>query len=284
MPLFTSDSNVTISLPPVAFDPSLWSTAAKQLNLKYLAEHPDVAAQLLQSGLSADAAALHILRLECEYRARHKTVMLMAMAKFPDGALTLENFDFSVSSLDESQFRSLAGLTWMQNHVNLLFWGDSGLGKTHLAVALGKIAIAEKGYSVRFIAANELMEMLETARVHGVLTEKLRLLNRNDLIIVDEFGYPLMADHPEYAALFYAFISSRYNKKSTILTTNRQVSEWPKYLGNDQKCCIASLDRFLHHSIRIHFTGLSYRLKRIREERLAGNAESGNLIRALDGE
>ena len=115
MPLFTSDSNVTISLPPVAFDPSLWSTAAKQLNLKYLAEHPDVAAQLLQSGLSADAAALHILRLECEYRARHKTVMLMAMAKFPDGALTLENFDFSVSSLDESQFRSLAGLTWMQN-------------------------------------------------------------------------------------------------------------------------------------------------------------------------
>ena len=140
MPLFTSDSNVTISLPPVAFDPSLWSTAAKQLNLKYLAEHPDVAAQLLQSGLSADAAALHILRLECEYRARHKTVMLMAMAKFPDGALTLENFDFSVSSLDESQFRSLAGLTWMQNHVNLLFWGDSGLGKTHLLYAIaGKI-------------------------------------------------------------------------------------------------------------------------------------------------
>ncbi len=284
MPLFTSDSNVTISLPPVAFDPMVWTQTAKQLKLKYLAEHPDVAAELLRAGLPADAAALHILRLECKYRAGHKTAMNMSMAKFPDGALTLENFDFSVSSLDESQFRSLAELNWMQDHINLLFWGDSGLGKTHLAVALGKIAIAEKGYSVRFIAANELMEMLENARVQGVLNEKLRLLNRNDLIIVDEFGYPLMADHPEYAALFYAFISSRYNKKSTILTTNRQVNEWPKYLGNDHKCCIASLDRFLHHSIRVHFTGLSYRLQKIREERLAGNAESGKLIRALDGE
>ena len=83
MPLFTSDSNVTISLPPVAFDPMVWTQTAKQLKLKYLAEHPDVAAELLRAGLPADAAALHILRLECQYRAGHKTAMNMSMAKFP---------------------------------------------------------------------------------------------------------------------------------------------------------------------------------------------------------
>ena len=68
-----------------------------------------------------------------------------------------------------------------------------------------------------------------------------------------EFGYPLMENHPSYAALFYAFISSRYEKKSTIITTNRSVTDWPRYLGNDKECCGAILDRFLHHSIRVCF-------------------------------
>ena len=93
------------------------------------------------------------------------------------------------------------------------FYGQPGLGKTHLAIALGKKAIVDKGYSVKFISANDLMAELEQARQQKAVDDYLRLINRADLIIVDEFGYPLMENHPSYAALFYAFISSRYEKK-----------------------------------------------------------------------
>ena len=75
-----------------------------------------------------------------------------------------------------------------------------------------------------------------------------------------------------------------FSKKSTRITTNRAMKEWPKYLGNDSQCCTACVDRFLHHSIRIHFTGRSYRLASIRRERLAGNPDSKKMMKEIDGE
>ena len=155
---------------------------------------------------------LHILRLECFYRETHKIEMNMGMAKFPSQA-SIESFDFSCSELDKSEILSLAKCDWIASHENVLFYGQPGLGKTHLAIALGKKAIVDKGYSVKFISANDLMAGLEQARQQKAVDDYLRLINRADLIIVDEFGYPLMENHPSYAALFYAFISSRYEKK-----------------------------------------------------------------------
>ena len=105
-----------------------------------------------------------------------------------------------------------------------------------------------------------------------------------DLIIVDEFGYPLMENHPSYAALFYAFISSRYEKKSTIITTNRSVTDWPRYLGNDKDCCGAILDRFLHHSIRVCFKGQSYRQRHMRQERLSANPDKATFAKKMTTE
>ena len=107
----------------------------------------------------------------------------------------------------------MAKCDWIASHENVLFYGQPGLGKTHLAIALGKKAIVDKAYSVKFISANDLMAELEQARQQKAVDDYLRLINRADLIIVDEFGYPLMENHPSYAALFYAFISSRYEKK-----------------------------------------------------------------------
>lgn len=107
----------------------------------------------------------------------------------------------------------MAKCDWIASHENVLFYGQPGLGKTHLAIALGKKAIVDKAYSVKFISANDLMAELEQARQQKAVDDYLRLINRADLIIVDEFSYPLMENHPSYAALFYAFISSRYEKK-----------------------------------------------------------------------
>ena len=116
------------------------------------------------------------------------------------------------------------------------------------------------------------------------MDDYLRLINRADLIIVDEFGYPLMENHPSYAALFYAFISSRYEKKSTIITTNRSVTDWPRYLGNDKDCCGAILDRFLHHSIRVCFKGQSYRQRHMRQERLSANPDKATFAKKMTTE
>ena len=156
---------------------------------------------------------MHILRLECFYRETHKIEMNMGMAKFPSQA-SIETFDFSCSELDKSEILSLAKCDWIASHENVLFYGRPGLGKTHLAIALGKNAIVDKGYSVKFISANDLMAELEQARQQKAVDDYLRLINRADLIIVDEFGYPLMENHPSYAALFHALISSRYEKRA----------------------------------------------------------------------
>ena len=226
---------------------------------------------------------LHILRLECFYRETHKIEMNMGMAKFPSQA-SIESFDFSCSELDKSEILSLAKCDWIASHENVLFYGQPGLGKTHLAIALGKKAIVDKGYSVKSISANDLMAELEQARQQKAVDDYLRLINRADLIIVDEFGYPLMENHPSYAALFYAFISSRYEKKSTIITTNRSVTDWPRYLGNDKECCGAILDRFLHHSIRVCFKGQSYRQRHMRQERLSANPDKATFAKKMTTE
>ena len=84
---------------------------------------------------------------------------------------------------------------------------------------------------MKFVSANDLMAELEQARQQKAVDDYLRLINRADLIIVDEFAYPLMENHPSYAALFYAFISSRYEKKSTIITTNRSVTGLAQVFG-----------------------------------------------------
>lgn len=278
---FTKQPSVQITLDPIPFTLKDWVDTTNALKMKYLSEHPEILQEMAQAGMSLPQAVLHALRLENSYCATNRTAMRMSMAKFPDQGATLESFDFSCSLLDESTIRGLAKCDWIDAHQNLLFYGESGLGKTHLAIALGKKAIEQKGYSVLFISANELMDKLEAARKQGKVEAELTKLNRADLIIVDEFGYPLMADQPTNSSLFYAFISSRYEKRSTIITTNRKIRDWPKYLNNDAQACQACLDRFLHHSIRVCFRGESYRVTEIRMERLSTDADAEKFSKSL---
>lgn len=283
MPKFTSDIKEKFSIDPIVFDSNVWKKTATELNLKYLANHAELVDDLKASGLSVKEAVLHALRVEHAYRARHKVDLNMSLAKFPDDSPSLETFDFSVSQVDESEIRELALCNWIAEGKNLLFHGGSGLGKTHLAIAIGKKAIVDKAYSVRFITATDLMDLLTEARDDNRVDEKLKILNRSDLIILDEFGYPLMEDQKYNSSLFYAFISSRYEKKSILMTTNRAIRDWPRYLNNDVTLCQACVDRFFHHCLDVSFKGPSYRLRDLKKRRLSADPEKQSLANDVLG-
>lgn len=148
-------------------------------------------------------------------------------------------------------------LRFMDESSNLLFIGNSGVGKTHLATAIGIEAI-NRSLSVCFILSNELIERLDKAHKKGVLELTLNRFSKFDLLIVDEIGYlPMSANG---ANLFFQPINKRYEQKSTILTSNIPLSQWTD-IFQDKKLTNSIIDRLIHHSKIISINGKSYRMK-----------------------
>jgi len=177
---------------------------------------------------------------------------------------TLEEFDFSYQpKIDEKLLRELGELHFLREGKNIVFVGPPGVGKTHLAVALGiKAARARK--RVLFYTAEELTHELISAEVSGRTTVFLDTLSRIDLLIVDELGYLELTKAS--AALFFRFISKRYEKTSTIITSNKPFEEWGNIFGDDVVAA-AILDRVLHHCYPFFIQGKSYRTKALIEHR-----------------
>lgn len=171
---------------------------------------------------------------------------------------TMDDFDFTFQpSISKQEMNGLRSLRFIENKENILFLGSPGTGKTHLAVSLG-IEAARNRISTYFINCSDLLAQLEKARQENRLEQRMKFINRYKLLIIDEVGFLSMS--PEASKIFFQLISKRYEHKSTIITTNKELSQWGE-MFQDPVLANAILDRFLHHCSVIKIVGPSYRTR-----------------------
>lgn len=201
--------------------------------------------------------------LELEDKTFRASENLIRTAAFPFRK-TLDDFDFSFNdSIDENYIMDLATLRFAEDNRNILFLGNPGVGKTHLAVALG-IKATQNKYSVYFTTCHQLIQKLNKAHKENRIDKQLQHFTQYRILIIDEIGY-LPIDR-QGANLFFQLISKRYGKKSTIITTNMPFGAWGDVF-NDNILASAILDRLLDHAYVVKIVGESYRTKYLAENK-----------------
>lgn len=230
------------------------------LGLKYAAANIST---LIQEAENAEATSVELLLQITQYESNERLSKRKgrnyAAAHFPPEPRRIDEYDTSEleSGITPTQIAQLKDLSWADSASNILFLGPPGLGKTFLAVALGVEAV-EGGYTVGFQRMSSLITILSNAEVERAARFRLKKLRKCDVLIIDELGFcPITR---EQANLFFSLISDIYETTSIIMTTNKKVSEWAEFLG-DNALATALLDRLLYNARCFSLVGESYRMK-----------------------
>ena len=229
------------------------------LRLSYLQEHyPALANEAAQKQWTHIDYLARLLDGESQVRHQRAVQRRIAAARFPTIKL-LEDFQWSwPKKINRAQIQNLFRLAFVAEKVNVIFVGGVGIGKSHLASALGHAACLA-GHSVRFTTAVDIINTLTAAQINHRLKAELKKLISPSVLVIDEVGY-LPIDKTG-ADLLFQVISERYERGAIVLTTNQPYKSWPKLFNNDATLTSAVLDRLLHHAETVVLEGKSYRMK-----------------------
>ena len=199
-----------------------------------------------------------LMEHEIAERARRRTARHLLEARLPAGK-TLDCFDFTaVTSISKARVTALAeGDSWLDQGTNILLFGPPGVGKSHLAAALGH-AMVDAGYRVLFTRTTDLVQQLQTARQELKLAAAIEKLDKYHLLVLDDLSY-VQKSHAETSVIF-ELISARYERRSLLITANQPFGAWDAIFP-DPAMTVAAIDRLVHHSIILEMNADSYRRK-----------------------
>jgi len=229
------------------------------LKLRFMEQHyQELAETAALQKMSHEEYLEQLIRGEADLRWDNAIERRIRLARFPV-VKTLEQFQWNwPEKINQMQVKHLFRLNFIVNKANAILLGGVGLGKTHLATALGYEACL-RGYSVLFTTAVDVINSLSADQTAGQLKNGLKKYLKPSLLILDELGY--LPIDKRGADLLFQIISKRYENGAILLTSNRAYKDWPKIFNNDATLTSAILDRLLHHADTVVIEGKSYRMK-----------------------
>jgi DNA replication protein DnaC len=240
-------------------DPTTLDSHLETLRLPFIKEHcQTLATAAAKNSIAHFDYLAQLIEGEAALRADRAVARRIQAARFPV-IKTLDTFRWDwPKKINRLQIQDLFRLQFVHDKANVIFLGTVGLGKTHLATALGHAA-CQQGISVLFANAIDVVNTLSAAQLKGNLKTELRRYTTPSLVVLDEVGYLPIDQHG--ADLLFQVISARYERGSIVLTTNKAFKQWPSIFNGDSTITSAVLDRLLHHGEVAVIEGPSYRMK-----------------------